>query len=191
MQPQELRELSFDVDIGSSEGLSVDQMTRGRLQFLIGQNAYVVLQTQFADAKAGILLAIVGALAIIVSDRQTEVHPYLLSGYILVTFIVVAICLLALLPRVPKKTQAAMMQKSDLFSWPSLSSDAMKAEEYADLMRSSNASVLVMSIARSNVAVAQVLRVKYRLLRLALGFAMIDLIALGIVFNASMFSGGI
>lgn len=187
MEPKDLENLSLDLDIGSSEGLSVDQMTRSRLQFLLGQSANIIRQMQFADAKAGTLLAIVGVLALIVADRQADVHAYFLIAYSLVTVAVVAICLIALLPRVPAKKQAQEMRHTDLFSWPALSSDGHDGAHYADLMRTSDASQLVMSIARSNVAIARVLRIKYNLLRCALALALIDLIALGFTLNPSAF----
>lgn len=187
MTSSDIKDLSLDVDIGSAEGLSVDQMTRSRLQFLLGQSAYIVRQTHFADAKAGTLLAIVGALAIIVADRRAEIPPYFLLAYICVTLLVVAICLITLMPRVPRQAQSEEMQSSDLFSWPTLSSESFDAEQYATLMRTSNASLLVMSIASSNVAIARVLRVKYRLLRIALGLALIDLLALGLVLSPALF----
>ena len=66
-------------------------------------------------------------------------------------------------------------------------SESFDAEQYATLMRTSNASLLVMSIASSNVAIARVLRVKYRLLRIALGLALIDLLALGLVLSPALF----
>ncbi len=180
----DLDDLKLDLDIGSSEGLSVDQMTRSRLQFLLGQNAYIIGQMRFADAKAGTLLAIVGVLAIIVSDRQAEMNAIFFSAYIVVTVMVVAACLVALLPRVPSRAQAAEMPKTDLFSWPSLSGDGLDAEKFSASMRTSNASLLVISVARSNLALARVLRLKYRMLRAAFLLALIDLIALGILLIA-------
>ena len=185
MAQDDLEHLAFDVDIGSAEGLSVDQMTRSRLQFLLGQSAQINRQTQFADAKAGTLLAIVGVLALIVADRQTGVHIYLLAACALMTVAVVAICLFALMPRVPSQKTASDIRDSDLFSWPALSSQNFDGAQYADVMRTSNASILVMSIARSNVVTARVLRAKYTLLRYALGLALIDLIALGVVLAQS------
>jgi hypothetical protein len=175
----DLEDLKLDLDIGSSEGLSVDQMTRSRLQFLLGQNAYIIGQMRFADAKAGTLLAIVGVLAIIVTDRQTEMNAIFFSAYILVTMLVVATCLIALMPRVPSDAEASEMRKTDLFSWPSLSSDTLDVTKFATLMRTSDASLLVVSVSKSNLSLARVLRVKYRLLRVAFLLALIDLVALG------------
>ena len=186
MARDDLETLAFDIDIGSDEGLSVDQMTRSRLQFLLGQSAQISRQTQFADAKAGTLLAIVGVLALIVADRQAGVHAYLLAAYAIVTVAVVAICLYALMPRVPSAKHADELSNSDLFSWPSLSSGSFDGVHYADIMRTSNASILVMSIARSNVAIARVLQNKYKLLRYALGLALVDLILLGCLLSPAV-----
>lgn len=189
MKQIDLDELDLDLDIGSSEGLSVDQMTRSRLQFLLGQSTYIIRQIQFADAKAATLLAIVGVLAIIVADREAEIHIAFFAAYLLLTISVVAICLVALLPRVPSNAQAKEMRNTEFFSWPALSSDGFEPEQYAKLMRTSDASQLVISIARSNIAIARVLRLKYKLLRGALVLALIDLVALGLALLPSMIEG--
>jgi len=172
---------SLDVDIGSKEGLSVDQMTRSRLQFLLGQNTNIVRQTQMADAKAGTLLAIVGVLTLIVADRQLGVHPQVMALHFAVTLVIVATCLLALFPRVPGARDLQDAARTDFFSWPVLGADEVEPERFAALMRTSNASQLVMWTATSNVRIARVLRRKYRYLRLALLVAFIDLVALVLV----------
>ncbi|MEM9378026.1 MAG: Pycsar system effector family protein [Pseudomonadota bacterium] len=186
MQSKDLDDLDLELDIGSSEGLSVDQMTRSRLQFLLGQNAYIIGQMQFADAKAGTLLAIVGVLAIIVAERQTETNVWFFAAFILIAVCVVAICLMALLPRVPKKNHAIDLRKTDLFSWPALSSHGLEATDFAATMRTSNASLLVMSIATSNVSLARILRRKYGLLRSALVLALVNLVVLGLTLLPSL-----
>lgn len=178
MAQENLENLSLEVDIGSAEGLSVDQLTRSRIQFLLGQNSNIVRQSQFADAKAGTLLAIVGVLTLIVANQQTEMNTYLVATHFLVTIGIVAVCLVAILPRVPSRKDAAAMPKTDLFSWPSLSGEGFDAASYASVMRTSEASQLVMSLAKSNVAKARILNRKYSLLRRALFLAFVDLIAL-------------
>lgn len=181
MGKENFEDLQLDVDIGSSEGLSVDQMTRSRLQFLLGQNGYIVRQVQIADAKAGTLLAIVGVLAIIITDRQAGVHPYIVATYFTITALVVSLCLITLLPRTPSKKLASEMRAVDVFSWPALSSGGLEAGQFASLMRTSDASLLVTSVARSNFANSRVLSVKFSLLRLALALALVDLLTFGAV----------
>jgi len=173
--------LALDVDIGSKEQLSVDQLTRSRLQFALGQNAVIVQQTQFADAKAATLLALTGALAYGLSGEAAGLAPPLLLGFLALTGGVIALCLLAVLPRIRTGQTGPALHERDRFSWPALTGDDYGDDEHADFLRTSQASQLVMAVARSNVAIASVLSRKYALLRAALWLALFELAALLVV----------
>ena len=179
MEETNLDKLSLDLDIGSSEGLSVDQLTRSRLQFLLGQHTSIMHQVQFADAKAGSLLAIAGVLTLIVAGRDFLAHGIFVTSQLVLTMLVVAICLYTLFPRIPKPAQIEKLRRVERFSWPVLSDAAFDEEAYTQFMRTSDASHLVVSVARSNAANARILRTKYLWLRRALALALIDLALLG------------
>jgi len=56
---------------------------------------------------------------------------------------------------------------TDRFSWPALATPDYGAEAYARDMRTAEASALVVSLARSNVAVSRILLRKFQALRIA------------------------
>ncbi|MCB1507644.1 MAG: hypothetical protein KDI98_02425 [Hyphomicrobiaceae bacterium] len=160
-----LDDLDLSLPVDSAEGLSTDYVSRMRIQYLAVQSQTLAAQVRFADAKAGILMAVIG----IVAARGTFDTPLddPLTGAVLA---VSALCLLsailAILPRYPDKATRQAMYVSDRFSWPSLA-ETVPAEDYADFMRTSEASQLVMSMALSNQAQAGILLKKFRMLRLA------------------------
>ncbi|MEM7767555.1 MAG: Pycsar system effector family protein [Pseudomonadota bacterium] len=178
--------LALDVDIGSREQLSVDQLTRSRLQFVLGQNAAIVQQIQFADAKAATLLALTGVLAYGLTYEVLSVPLPILAVLLGLTGAVIALCLLAVMPRIRDGGSGAELYKRDPFSWPALSAKGFDADTHADFLRTSQASHLVMAVARSNVAIAAVLSRKYSLLRAALWLAIADLV---VIFAAAGLQG--
>ncbi len=178
----DLEALALDIDIGSREQLSTDQLTRSRLQFALGQNASIIQQTRFADAKAATLLALTGVLAYGFTGEALRLPPVLLSGVLGLTGAVIALCLLAVMPRRGSGARAGELCRRERFSWPALIAPDYGADDHAAFLRTSQASHLVVSIARSNAAIAAVLARKYALLRAALWLALLDLaVILGIV----------
>ena len=170
--------LDLDLDIGSKEQLSVDQLTRSRLQFALGQNQSIIQQTQFADAKAATLLALTGVLALAVTGEAVPVAREFVAGLLGLTILVIGICLMALLPRVAPRKTVESLHEIDRFSWPALTADGYAADAHAEFLRTSQASQLVMAVARSNAAIAKILARKYLYLRTALILAMVDLTAI-------------
>lgn len=168
MSSHGIEELSLDLDIGSSEALTVDQLARARLQFLIGQNASILHQTQFADAKAGTLLAVFGVVTVVVGQNPDFLPPLVSLVLLALTVIIIALCLFAVLPRIPDRNQVRALRRHELFSWPILTDDTASEEAFSDFMRTSQASHLVVSVARANEATARILQRKFKLLRWAL-----------------------
>lgn len=182
----ELESMPLNMDIGSAEKLSVDQMTRSRLEFAISQNASIIQQTQFADAKAATLLALTGLLALGILEGRIANAPVLILGaHFALALLVVGICMFALMPRMAPARDTARMHRTDRFSWLVLTVPDYSGDEHASFLRTSQASQLVVSVARSNVAVSQILARKYLLLRIALIVAMVDLL---VVFGAAIFA---
>ena len=60
----DLESLPLDLRLQGSEGLDVNHASRLRMQFLVGQQASLVTQTQFADAKAAALMTLMGLVAL-------------------------------------------------------------------------------------------------------------------------------
>lgn len=165
---------------GTSELLSDDRTTADgiislRLQFLLGQADNLGKQIQFADMKAVALFALIGVIAAnaLLSIESVE-YAGALTALIQIKAVIMAICLFVVLPRLASKKLSTLMVKQDRFSWPALTSESYGPEEHANYMRSSDPAELIVSVARSNVIVARILRRKFSLLRWAFLLAMVD-----------------
>ena len=162
--------------IGSTEGMSIDQLMRMRLGFAVAQNAAIVQQTVLADAKAATLIALTGALALPTMGAARDGHwPSLVATAL--AALVIVLCLLVLAPRMADANARADLHKRDRYSWTALIGPHYGEAEHADFLRASQASDLVAAMARSNVAAALIVQRKYHWLRVALALAIADLVA--------------
>lgn len=168
--------LSLDVDIGSREQVSRDQAARIRIQFLCEQCAILARQTHFADTKAAALLALAGVVgARVTMEAEAITLTALEGGMLALTAAVLLLCLLVLMPRYPGARLQAAIADRERFSWVSLSAPGQGPDAYAEFARSAEISQIIVSIARTNAAMAQVLHRKFRRLRLAFQLALADI----------------
>ncbi|MEM8791271.1 MAG: hypothetical protein AAGE80_06620 [Pseudomonadota bacterium] len=177
-----LDHLDFDRSTESREGIDLSHIARLRVQYLTAQSNALITQTQFADAKAAALMTLSGLLffrgpAGISFDLTTQ--PLLLAALALNASCVIA-CIWTLIPRVRREARVPGLYESERFSWVALSDKAAEEEDFANFMRTAQASQLILSQARANQAVAKVLRRKFQVLRSAflLGAASVAAIAL-------------
>ncbi|MEM7267939.1 MAG: Pycsar system effector family protein [Pseudomonadota bacterium] len=181
--PQSLEDLPLDVDVESREGVSINYISRDRVAYLIGQNHAMVTQTQFADAKAGAVLAFVGLVASRGPGDVTGLGVEALTwdGAILICAHAAALicCLIVLFPRYANYDVRSTLSAQERFSWPSLTAKEMTADRYAAFMRTVDISQMVISISRSNHALAAILHRKFAWLRAAFAMAIIDVILIG------------
>lgn len=166
--------LPLDRDIASREGLSTDQMSRVRLAYLIAQNNSLVQQTQFADAKAGALLAIIGLIATRSPGAAFDSAIYTTQGVAVVAMHAAALfcCIVVLIPRYAGPASRRALLAKERFSWPALVAGA--GDDFAEFARGAQASQLIVSLARSNQAVAGILHRKFWWLRAAFLIAIFD-----------------
>ena len=185
----DIEHLIYDQDIASREGVSLDYMARVRIAFLLGQNQSMIAQTQFADAKAGALLAFIGLVATRGPGAVVEISaitPALviqiaLHGLALICAIIV------LYPRYANHNLRRQMMLQDRFSWPALAGVGCTADDFAGFMRGAQLSQLVVSVARSNHALSAILLRKFTWLRAAFVIAIFDvaLMALRVALNGA------
>lgn len=161
--------LAFRDDLAGNEGLDANYVSRIRLQYLIGQNATLLGQMQFADAKAAALLTLVGLLSIRgpVDFSTVTAGDFLALASAAFSGLCVLGCVMAIIPRYPPPSIRRAMRVRDRFSWPALASADYDPVDYAMFMRTAEVSQLVMSMAQSNAAVSRILLRKFQLLRLA------------------------
>ncbi len=165
-------------DISSLEGVDVNHTSRIRVQFLVSQHASLVTQTQFADAKAAALMTLMGLVALNGPVKIGAVGRNDIDAIIIFVLMMVAIGLAiwSIIPRYPDSEMREKIRRTDRFSWPSLVAHGHEPLEYARFMRTAQVSDLVMSLARTNVATAQVLFRKFKALRAAFLLAAFDLV---------------
>ena len=182
--------LDFDDDapLKSKEGVSADYLFRGRIQFLAAQTTTLHQQVQFADAKGAMLIT---ALGFIAARGGFEPGFASLAAFFDLAFYLglagaFAAVLLAVAPRYPNTELRSMIARRERFSWPGVLGGQAGASDFAEFMKESSPSQMVVSMARCNAALSDILRQKYRALRyafLAGGFALAGL-AVGILLRA-------
>ena len=157
------------------EGVDANHTSRIRVQALLDQNHSLVQQTQFADAKAGGLVTLVGLLALkgpipVTAMSVSDILGMANSG---VSALAILFCLLAVFPRYPTRRTREHLSDLDRYSWPALTAPGFDGDAYASYMQSAEVSQIVYSIARSNSAVSQILLRKFQMLRIALVLSLI------------------
>ena len=174
----DIASLPVGLHLGGSEGLDVNQASRLRMHFLVSQQASLVAQTQFADAKAAALMALLGIVALNGPVKLGGAGPPQIDALVIFVtmFVAIGFAIWALIPRFPNTGRAQAMGRCERFSWPSLASHGYDPLEHALFMRTAEASQLVMSLAHSNATMARVLRRKFVSLRIAFLLASADLL---------------
>lgn len=176
--PFDLDDMALDRPIGGHEGLDVNHASRMRMQFLVGQHASLVTQTQFADAKAAALMTLMGLVALNgpVQMRTAGDHRFDAVALFVLMMVAIGFAMFAIIPRFPDAELCKLIRRRDRFSWPALVSQDYDPLDHARFMRTAEASQLIMSVAQSNGAMARVLHQKFRFLRIAFIVGALDLL---------------
>ncbi len=179
--PKKLEEIDLSLPLEGREGLDGNYLTRTRSQYLYAQHQALLTQTQFADAKAAVLITLVGLLAFRGPVQPNGVGLTVFSAIYLGVMALCVICaFIAVFPRYPGKSVRQKLSDTDRWSWPALSGDGISAEEFARFMHTSEASQLVHSVSLSNAAISRILLAKFRMLRIAFLLAIVILLMTGI-----------
>lgn len=176
MDGHTIDDLPLDRDISSREGVSLDYMARVRIAYLMGQNQAMVTQTQFADAKAGALLAFTGLIATRGPGAVVDIEVMTAAMVAVLAFhgAVLTCCIVVLYPRYASHDVRRRLAREERFSWPALSAWDVSDDDFAEFMRGAQLSQLVTSVARSNHALAAILLRKFWWLRAAFALAVAD-----------------
>lgn len=176
--PFDIDEMPLDRPIDGREGLDVNHASRMRMQFLVGQHASLVSQTQFADAKAAALMTLMGLVALNgpVQVRGATVHEIDALAIFIMMILAIGFAVFSIIPRFPDADLCRLINRRDRFSWPALVSQDYDPLDHARFMRTAEASQLIVSVAQSNGAMARVLHRKFRFLRVAYVLGSIDLL---------------
>lgn len=182
MPLKKLEELDLTVDLHGTEGLDVNYVSRIRSQYLFTQHQTMITQMQFADAKAAALVALIGFITLRGPIKADQITSFGFLGYVflLMAGLAVIFTLLSIFPRYPSKAKRDALILSDRWSWPALASDDFKPEDFARYMQTAEVSQLIYSISISNSYVANILLMKYRLLRIGFAFGLCTMVLVGI-----------
>lgn len=168
-EPVRIEDIGLSQELAGQEGLDSNHASRARIQVLLDQHSTLITQTQFADAKTGGLVTLIGLLALkgpVPVDQMAMADPLSLLAAGLAAACVM-FCLLSVFPRFPGRGLRNRLHETDRFSWPALASPNYSADDYAAYMKTAEISQMVHSLARSNSAVAKILLRKYQMLRVA------------------------
>ncbi len=166
---QPIEAVSLAEPLAGHEGVDPNHASRIRIQALLDQHASLIQQTQFADAKAGGLVTVMGLLALngpVPMDAMMSQDRLAMAAGVLAALCIL-LCVFAIFPRYPGIRQRRELAKTDRYSWPALTTDRFDGEAYAVFMHTAEVSQIVHSIAHSNTAVARILLRKYQMLRIA------------------------
>lgn len=173
-----ISEIELDHALAGSEGVDPNHASRIRIQTLLDQHKSLVQQTQFADAKTGGLVTLIGLLALkgplpVASMASTDPVSAFAGA---LAALCILFCLFAVFPRYPGRGERKGLAHADRFSWPALTTEAFGPQDYARYMHTAEVSQIVHSIAQSNAAVARILLRKYQMLRIAFLLGGMDLV---------------
>ena len=166
MSNKKIDEMALDVDIGSREGISLNYVTRDRMAFALGQNQTMITQTQFADAKAGALMTILGLIAIkgsapVLIIIQDPMEMLAMAIIILSIFF----CMSTIMPRIVGFSADAVPPRSNRFTWLFLTMPGYTDDMHGEYARETSFGDLLNSIAASNMGASRILAKKFQMLR--------------------------
>ncbi len=163
-----LKDVELHKDLAGSEGLDANNISRVRIQYLIAQHQTSIQQVQFADAKAAVIMTMIGFLAL---RGPIDLSNSQMGGVSIAFGIMCAVAVFcsisAVFPRYPSLSVSKKISEFETWSWPALSCLGTDPDNYAEYMQTSEVSQLVHSISSSNVVIARVLRRKFMYLRLS------------------------
>lgn len=141
--------------------LPVGDSIRARVHYLVAQHHAMVVQTQFADAKAAALMTLSGVAALRM-PLPPDLDPLAITPTVAL-FATVLLCLIAVIPRYRAMPRTSL----DRFTWIALNGRGETQASHAEFTAGGNISDLMASLAASNVGGAHVLQKKFRLIRFA------------------------
>lgn len=176
-----LKDVDLTLALEGAEGLDVNYASRIRTQYLFSQHQSLITQTQFADAKAAALMALLGLLVLrgpvdLTGSVDVQWFRILYLGCVSLAFF---FCLLSIFPRYPSGEERIRIAKVDRWTWCSLASDTLSDGKFGEFMQTSEVSQLIYSVASANCTIASILLSKYRSLRFAFIFTVVVLLLVG------------
>jgi hypothetical protein len=179
---QNIEDIDLTLPLAGTEGHDVNHVSRVRTQYLFAQHNALLTQIQFADAKAGALMTVMGLIVLRgpIAWNSDNVPPLLHHSFLFLSAVAVIFCFWTVFPRYPGKAARRKLAEDERWSWLALSAETMSPAEYGAFMQTSEVSQLVHSVARSNAAVAAILLRKYTALRIGFVAAFGVLLLLGV-----------
>lgn len=164
-----LEDIDLSLPLAGSEGHDVNYVSRIRTQYLFAQHQALLTQIQFADAKAGALMTLLGLIVLRgpIDWSSGAIPPLLRFSFLVLSAVSVFFCFWAVFPRYPGRKIRAMMAGRERWSWLALSAEELAPHDYGRFMQTAEVSELVHSVAHSNAAVSAILLRKYSALRIA------------------------
>ena len=160
--------------IVTEEDVSKGDAMRARMSFLTSQNGQILRHTQFADAKAGALMTVLGLVTIKGSAPVLVIIQDPLEILAVAIMILsIGFCLATIMPRIVGFTNDALPPMGNRYTWLFLTMPGYTDEMHGAYARESSFAELLNSIAASNMGASRILARKFEMLRYAFlsGFA--------------------
>ena len=168
--PFESADIFTDRDkvINTEEDVSKGDAMRARMSFLTAQNSAVLTQTQFADAKAGALMTILGLVAIKGSAPVLILIQDPLEMLAMAVIIAsIGLCLATIMPRLVGFSDEAVPAVGNRFTWLFLTMPGYTDDMHGQWSRETCFADMLNSIAASNMGASRILATKFQMLRRA------------------------
>lgn len=166
--PFETADIFAEADkvIATEEDVSKGDAMRARMSFLTAQNGAILTQTQFADAKAGALMTILGLVAVKGSAPVLIVIQDPLEMLAMAIMILsIGLCLATIMPRIVGFTDDAVPPSSNRYTWLFLTMPGYTDDMHGEWSRQTSFADMLNSIAASNMGASRILAKKFQMLR--------------------------
>ncbi|MEM9059148.1 MAG: hypothetical protein AAGD13_01690 [Pseudomonadota bacterium] len=155
-------------DVRVDSGISAGDSVRARMLYLVSQNGAILTQTQFADAKAGALMTILGLVAIKGAAPAISIiqNPLEMLSMALI-ILSISFCLATLMPRFSGFKRDETPPPQDRYTWLFMAMPKYTGKLHGEFSREADIGALLESVANSNVGASRVLARKFLMLRYA------------------------
>lgn len=158
--------MTSDQMIRTEEDVSKGDAMRARMSFLTAQNSAILNQTQFADAKAGALMTILGLVTVKgTAPVLIIIQDPLEMLAVAIMILSIALCLATIMPRLVGFTNDAVPKANNRYTWLFLTMPGYTDEMHGECSREGSFADMLNSIAASNMGASRILARKFQMLR--------------------------
>ncbi|WP_114751301.1 Pycsar system effector family protein [Pleomorphovibrio marinus] len=163
-------------------------------EFLKLQVTYFSAHLRHADAKAAGIIAFTAAITKIIADRITWANGMENALQVTLSYVLLALAFITIMFSIfavfPRFTKSKLINPNNSFSWSTISSikpTTRNTWKHYDTITKKDNLKLLEDISESTAYLAQVIRKKYRWIRLAIFTLILDLLLITLLWSLDVF----